>query len=259
MYRRHLVSSFAVLLLAVCGTAGAQNAYTARQMNLHAGPDREYPLITQVDEGTPLDVHGCLDGWSWCDVSVEGNRGWMYGGGIYFDYNGGTVWLYSYGPQVGVPVITFSVDTYWGQYYQGRPWYGQRDTWAHRHFARPARLTRPSGQPPQHGARGARGPAPRQSASYQSGPHHASPRQPAQGSMTHSRPPAMAHPENQTHGAATHQMQGGSATHQMRGAAPSEGRGPPKGGHTQRPPSSHGQEHGSADKEHSEKKPNNPP
>ena len=251
MYRRHLVSSFAVLLLAVCGTAGAQNAYTAKQMNLHAGPDRDYPLVAQVDEGTPLEVHGCLDGWSWCDVSVEGNRGWMYGGGIYFDYNGGTVWLYSYGPQVGVPVITFSVDTYWGQYYQGRPWYGQRETWAHRRFARPARLARPSGQPPQHGAHG---PAPRQSGSHQSASHHTSPRQPSPHPMTHSRSPATAHPENQTHGA---------ATHQMHGAATSEGRGPPKGGHTQRPktppPSSHAKEHGSADKEHSETKPNNPP
>jgi uncharacterized protein YraI len=237
MYRRHLVSSFAVLLLAVCGTAGAQNAYTARQMNLHAGPDRGYPLVAQVDEGTPLEVHGCLDGWSWCDVSVEGNRGWMYGGGIYFDYNGGTVWLYSYGPQVGVPVITFSVGTYWGQYYQGRPWYGQRDTWAHRRFARPARLSRPSGQPPQHGGHG---PAPRQS-----GSHHTSPRQPAPRPMTHSRPSATEH-------------SGG----QMHGAAPSEGRGPPKSGHTQRPktaPSSHANEHGSTDKEHNEKKPNNPP
>jgi uncharacterized protein YraI len=229
MYRRHLVSSFAVLLLAVCGTAGAQNAYTARQMNLHAGPDRDYPLITQVDEGTPLEVHGCLDGWSWCDVSVEGNRGWMYGGGIYFDYNGGTVWLYSYGPQVGVPVITFSVDTYWGQYYQGRPWYGQRETWAHRRFARPARLARPSGQPPQHGGHG---PAPRG--------------QPSPRPMTHSRPSATEHSGSQ-----------------MRSAAPSEGRGPPKSTHTQRPktppPSSHAKEHGSTDKEHSEKKPNNPP
>ncbi len=245
MYRRYLVSSFAVLLLAICGIAGAQNAYTAKPMNLRAGPDRDYPLVAQVDEGTPLEVHGCLDGWSWCDVSAEGGRGWMYGGGIYFDSNGGNVWLYSYGPQVGVPIITFSVDTYWGQYYQGRPWYGQRETWAHRHFARPARLARPSGQPPQ---RGAHGPGPRQSGgSHQSGPHHTAPRQPSLRPMTHSRPSAAEHSGSQMHGAAT---------------SP-EGRGPPKGGHIQRPktptPSSHGKEHGSTDKEHTEKKPNNNP
>jgi uncharacterized protein YraI len=263
MYRRHLVSSFAVLLLAVCGTASAQNAYTARSMGLHAGPDRDYPLVAQVDEGTPVEVHGCLDGWSWCDVSVEGGRGWMYGGGIYFDYNGGTDWLYSYGPQVGVPIITFSVDSYWGQYYQGRRWYGQRETWAHRHFTRPARLARPSGQPPRHGAHG---PGPRQSGgSHGSGPHHTSPHQPSPRPeprpATHARAPVAAHHVDQTHGhAPSPAMHGHAPSSETRGhASSSETRGAPKGGHAQRPPSSHGSsahsEHGNGDKN----KPHNPP
>lgn len=223
MYRRHLVTSFGVLLLAVCGIASAQNAYTAKPMNVRAGPNREYPLVAQLDAGTPLDVHGCLDGWSWCDVSFEGNRGWMYGGGISFDYNGGRVPLYSYGPQLGLPIITFSVGTYWGQYYRGRPWYGQRDTWEHRNFPPPARLAGPAGR---------QGPGPRQ------GPGRQEPG-PRQGpGPQHARPQVTAHP-------------GG----QMRGHAPaSEGRGPPKGGHAQRPPSSHGNsahgQHGNGDQHH---------
>jgi uncharacterized protein YraI len=153
MYRRLLVSSFGALLLALCGIASAQNAYTARPMNLRAGPNREYPMVVQVDAGAPLNVYGCLDGWSWCDVAFEGNRGWMYGGGISFVYNGGRVPLYSYGPQLGLPIITFSLGAYWGQYYQGRPWYAQRTVWAHRNFPAPAR---PVGRP----TRGPR-PAPR--------------------------------------------------------------------------------------------------
>ena len=218
MHRRHLViSSFAAVLLAALGIASAQNAYTAKPMNVRAGPNRDYPLVAQLDAGTALDVHGCLDGWSWCDVSFEGNRGWMYGGGISFDYNGGRVPLYSYGPQLGLPIITFSLGTYWGQYYQGRPWYGQRNTWAHRNFPPPARLARPAGRP-----------------------------QPGPRPMTHSRPTAPAH-------------SGG----QMRGhAAPPAGRGPPKGGHTQRPktpPSSHGNEHGGGDRQHGGDQQRNPP
>jgi uncharacterized protein YraI len=209
MHRSRLISSFGALLLAVSGIAGAQNAYTARPMNVRAGPDRDYPLVAQVDAGTPLDVHGCLDGWSWCDVSFEGNRGWMYGGGIYFEDNGNNVWLYSYGPQVGLPIITFSLDTYWGQYYRGRPWYGQRDTWAHRHFAPPVRLARPGGSPP--GARPMGGSHP----------------------MSHSRAPAPARSGGEMRGHAAPQ-----------GHAAPAGRGPPKGGHTQRPPSSHGSQHG---------------
>lgn len=148
MIKRSVVSSYSLVLLAACGIASAQNAYTAKPMNVRAGPNRDYPLVAQVDEGTPLDVHGCLDSWSWCDVSFEGNRGWMYAGGISFVYNGQRVPIYSYGPQLGLPIITFSLGTYWGQYYRGRPWYGQRDTWEHRHFPPHAPIRRSRGGPP---------------------------------------------------------------------------------------------------------------
>jgi uncharacterized protein YraI len=244
MHRSRLIYSFGALLLAVSGIASAQNAYTARSMNLRAGPDRDYPAVAQLDEGTPLDVHGCLDGWSWCDVSVEGNRGWLYGGGIYFEENGNDVWLYSYGPQVSLPIITFSVDTYWGQYYQGRPWYGQREQWAHRHFAPPPRLTRPSGSPP-------RGP-------HATGGSHA---------MSHSRSPAPArsggemrgHPMSQGHAApARHPAPQEHAAPE--GHSAPEGRGPPKGGHAQRPSSSKGTQHGnSSDHKKPDDQQRNPP
>jgi uncharacterized protein YraI len=252
--RRLVVPSLGLVFLAALGIAGAQNAYTARPMNLRAGPDRGYPVVAPVDEGSPLDVHGCLDGWSWCDVSVEGNRGWLYGGGIYFEEGGNDVWLYSYGPQVSLPIVTFSVDTYWGQYYQGRPWYGQREQWAHRHFASPPRLARPSGSPP-HGPRAAGG-------------SHA---------MSHSRTPAPARSGGEMRG---HAMTHGHAaperhTSPARHAAPQEhaapqghateghsapaGRGPPKGGHAQRPSSSKGTQHGGSEHKKSEDQPRNPP
>jgi uncharacterized protein YraI len=230
MLRRRLATlSFGLVLLAALGIASAQDAYTAKPMNVRAGPDRDYPLVAQLDAGTPLVVNGCLDGWSWCDVSFEGNRGWMYGGGIYFEDNGNDVWLYSYGPQVNLPIITFSLDAYWGQYYRGRPWYAQRQTWAHRHFAPPPRLARPAGRPPQRGSHPM---------------------------MSHSRAPAPPRSGGAMRGHAAPQEHAAPQGH----TAP-EGRGPPKGGHTQRPaPSSHGNEHGSSnDRQHSEDQPHNPP
>lgn len=219
MHRRPVIFSLGLVLLAAFGIASAQNAYTSKPMNVRAGPNRDYPLVAQVDAGAPLDVHGCLDGWSWCDVSFDGNRGWMYGGGISFDYNGGRVPLYSYGPQLGLPIITFSLGTYWGQYYTGRPWYAQRTTWAHRRFPAPARLAGPRGRP-----------------------------QPGPRPMTHARPPVTAHPGGQMRGHAP-------SEHASSGHAPSpERRGPPKGGNAQRPPSSHGNsahgEQGKEDKQH---------
>lgn len=144
MHRGPLVCTLGALALTSWGLAGAQNAFTARPLGVHAGPDREYPLVAQLDEGTPLDVHACLDDWSWCDVSFDDNRGWVYAEGVSFVYQGGRVPLYSYGPRLGLPIITFSLMTYWGDHYRGRPWYAQRDTWAHR---RMPPHERPSGHP----------------------------------------------------------------------------------------------------------------
>jgi uncharacterized protein YraI len=154
MRRRLLVHSLGALLLASLGVASAQDAYTTRPMNVRAGPNRDYPLVAQLDAGAPLDLHGCLDDWSWCDVSFEDNRGWIYAGGVSFVYEGQRVPLYSYGPHLGLPVITFSLTTYWGDYYRGRPWYAQRNTWSHRTLPP---HNRPHGQqfsgppPAQHG------------------------------------------------------------------------------------------------------------
>lgn len=132
MRRSRLVASLGVLLLAAVGVASAQDAYTSRPMNVRAGPNRDYPMVAQLDAGAPLDVHGCLNDWSWCDVSSDDTRGWIYAGGVSFVYQGGRVPLYSYGPRLGLPIITFSLMTYWGDYYRTRPWYGQRNDWAHR-------------------------------------------------------------------------------------------------------------------------------
>lgn len=191
MRRRPLVYSLGALLLASLGIASAQDAYTSRPMNVRAGPNREYPLVAQLDAGAPLDVHGCLDDWSWCDVSFEDSRGWIYAGGISFVYQGARVPLYSYGPRLGLPIITFSLMTYWGDYYRGRPWYAQRDTWSHRTLpphqrppGRPHAGPRPAvsaGRPPvSHG---------RPAASYGRQPEEGRP-QPRGGERGHMAPPA---------------------------------------------------------------------
>jgi len=144
MRRSLLVYSLGALLLSVFALASAQNAFTARPMNVRAGPNRDYPLVAQLDAGAPLDVHGCLSDWSWCDVSFDDNRGWMYAGGLSFVYQGERVPLYSYGPSLGLPIITFSLSSYWNDYYRGRPWYAQRDEWSHRRM--PPHM-RPTGRP----------------------------------------------------------------------------------------------------------------
>ncbi|MEO6918209.1 MAG: SH3 domain-containing protein [Collimonas sp.] len=124
-------------LLAAClifpVAAMAQQAFTSKPVNLRAGPARDYPLVAQLAPGTPVSVAGCINGYSWCDVTLQdGNRGWVYAQNLSYPYQGNQVPLITYGGAIGLPIIAFSLGTYWGQYYRGRPWYGQQSHWAHR-------------------------------------------------------------------------------------------------------------------------------
>jgi uncharacterized protein YraI len=136
-----------VPLLVFCATALADNAMTAESADLYAGPDDAYPVVAQLDSNMPIQVMGCLDDWSWCDVIAQDTRGWMYAPDITYAYEDGYVPLYSYAPSLGIAIVPFSVDAYWGRYYHGRPWYNQRDEWAHRTIHH----RRPSGPPPSAG------------------------------------------------------------------------------------------------------------
>jgi uncharacterized protein YraI len=113
---------------------------------VRAGPNTQYPVVAQVGTGAPVEVFGCLDDWSWCDVGYSDLRGWVYGPYLNYVYYGSRVPLYTYAPSLGIPIVSFSIGSYWDRYYYGRPWYGRRDYWIQR--APPH--TRPSGPPPRY-------------------------------------------------------------------------------------------------------------
>jgi len=148
-----------VPLLVFSAAALAQNAMTTESADLYAGPDDSYPVVAELDSNSPIQVMGCLDDWSWCDVVAADTRGWMYAPDITYEYEGGYVPLYAYAPSLGIAVVPFSLDVYWGRYYHGRPWYSQREEWAHRTIHH----RRPSGPPPSAG------PIPRPE--HREGPH----------------------------------------------------------------------------------------
>ena len=127
--------------------------------SLRSGPDAGYPEVAWVREGESLWIHGCIDDWSWCDVSWYDRRGgeyrgWMSAGLIDYDYFGDRVDVYDYGPGLGLPVLGFSLELYWGRYYRARPWYGERAYWrAYRPAALPPRPPfRPLPAAPRPGA-----------------------------------------------------------------------------------------------------------
>ncbi len=122
-------AAFAALLTLPCVAFAQVQAYTSQPVNLMAGPDDGYPVVTGLGPNQPITVMGCVNDYSWCDVALDDLRGWIYGDAINYPYEGNYVPLESYGAVIGLPVVVFSIDSYWGHYYQGRPWYGDRDRW----------------------------------------------------------------------------------------------------------------------------------
>ena len=119
------------LVLTPAANAQSRYGYAVTNVNLRSGPDLGYPGIAVVPVGDEVLVQGCLDDWSWCDVSWQGLRGWMAGGLIEYDYADGRVEIQDYGPQLGLPVVSFIFDLYWSNYYRDRPWYRERVRWSH--------------------------------------------------------------------------------------------------------------------------------
>jgi uncharacterized protein YraI len=149
---KRLVWSAAIsLLLATPMAAYAADGYVTGNVNLRAGPDAQYPLILTIPAGSAVSVQGCTAGWEWCDVIVPGNRGWVDGYYIQYQYQNQPVALPAYGAQIGVPIVSFVIATYWSNYYRNRPFYSQRNSWYSRpipHRPPPRPVRPPSGHRP---------------------------------------------------------------------------------------------------------------
>lgn len=132
MNRAHLLFLGIGFGLVVPATSLAQTAYTTKTTNMRAGPSRDYPVVDQLQPGEAVEINGCLDDWTWCDVSIGNDRGWVYAGSLESPYRNRRVVIYGNGPMFGYPIVGFSVGPYWDTYYRGRPWYSRRSYWAGR-------------------------------------------------------------------------------------------------------------------------------
>lgn len=138
--KRTMYSLAALILCAPFAAQAAVEGWVVSDISLQAGPDPAYPSITELAAGTPVQIQGCIDGWTWCDVAVGYDRGWVPGTFLEEDYGGRRVVVIDYGPQIAIPVVSFSLGLYWDQHYHSRPFYTQRETWV-------AKAIRPSAPP----------------------------------------------------------------------------------------------------------------
>jgi uncharacterized protein YraI len=166
---RWLFLTMAACALPLLAQAQWQMAYTARTVNLRAGPARDYPIVAIIPSGYQIALQGCLADYTWCDVLAGPSRGWIYAGNINYAYQNTYVPVLNYGPIIGIGVRGFVLDDYWGRHYHDRPWYGERQRWIHRRtvpappprFNPPERHLPPSQRPQPIGPRPAQPQPPR--------------------------------------------------------------------------------------------------
>ena len=116
-------------LSALPAAAFAARAYVTGGTQMHAGPGNDYPVVASLGRGVAVNVNGCISDYSWCDINLGANRGWVYAGELAYPYHNGRVAILEYGPRLALPTVTFSVGNYWDRYYRTRPFYGERTQW----------------------------------------------------------------------------------------------------------------------------------
>ncbi len=131
MKRILVASMLGCSVLAAASSAFAGQGYLVANVTLRAGPDVAYPSVVGLRAGTPVGIEGCVDGWSWCDVTTGNDRGWIAANYLQEEYQGQRVLVPQYGVQIGIPIVTFVFGSYWDNYYSGRSWYHNRDHWSH--------------------------------------------------------------------------------------------------------------------------------
>ena len=125
-----LIGAIAGLIVMGAAAAHAAPGVSTANVNVRTGPDTDFPSVGVIPEGDDVEIAGCLRDESWCDVIWAGNRGWVYSEYLAFDQRGEYVPLPDVGPEAfRVPFVTFVASDYWGRYYVGRPWWGERDRW----------------------------------------------------------------------------------------------------------------------------------
>ncbi|MBR0780212.1 SH3 domain-containing protein [Bradyrhizobium iriomotense] len=118
----------AALLLAPTAALAAPGIVTV-STGMRAGPGSGFPLVDRIPGGARVNIHGCLRGNAWCDVSFSDDRGWVSSQYLEYLYRNHYVYLPDYVDVIDVPVVPFVLTSYWSSYYEGRPWYRRHAYW----------------------------------------------------------------------------------------------------------------------------------
>lgn len=118
-------------LCASASHAGGYLAYAESSINVRSGPSIRYPAVGLLSAGREMTVHGCLRRYTWCDVSTRQMRGWVLARNIRAVSGGRRVYLSIQEPSLDIPIVTYSLRSYWDDYYRDQDFYGDLDRWSH--------------------------------------------------------------------------------------------------------------------------------
>jgi len=119
----------AAVLLAVPTAALAAPGLVTTSVSMRAGPGPGFPTVDLIPGGARVNIHGCIRGASWCDVSWSDDRGWVAAEYLEYYYRNRYVLLPDYVDVIDVPIVPFALDTYWTTYYSHRPWFHRLAYW----------------------------------------------------------------------------------------------------------------------------------
>ncbi|WP_315779283.1 MULTISPECIES: SH3 domain-containing protein [unclassified Bradyrhizobium] len=117
----------ALMLTTSVSLAAAAPGLLRKSATMRAGPGAGFPVVERIPAGTRVTIHGCIQGGAWCDVSVDGERGWVAAKALSYLYREQYVSLPEYVEYV--PVAPFVLTTYWSSFYFGRPWFHRHAFW----------------------------------------------------------------------------------------------------------------------------------
>jgi len=128
MKLRRLFIAAVVLLMPTAALAAPGIVTTT--VSLRAGPGEGFPTVDRIPGGARVNIHGCLRGTAWCDVSWSDDRGWVSSQYLEYLHRNRYVYLPDYVDEIDVPVVPFVLTSYWSSHYAGRPWYQRRAYWS---------------------------------------------------------------------------------------------------------------------------------
>jgi uncharacterized protein YraI len=126
--------------------AEATPGYVTSSVSLRAGPSTSYPRVVLLQRGALVEIYGCVNGFTWCDIDWRGYRGWARGAYLQVLYQQHHRPIATYGRYLSIPFIGFDIDIYWNNYYHNRPFFGTLP-----HFHKQGGQPPQGNQPPQGG------------------------------------------------------------------------------------------------------------